>query len=163
MNILENTQGAPSKEKLVVMQGPLSEILYRALNDVYQKGGEQEQYDFSLETVAQDVEIGKAVMNEGSLQGPTLPTYMVYGVDKMDVEPEHISEVKSIVEGPAAPVLVLFSDKDAILSKDNQVMAPKIGLEGYHTSLNSALEAYVESKGGIVVHSLESLMTVLTR
>ena len=162
MDLLEQSLRKPnekSEEKLIVMHGPLSEMIYRALNGVYIKGGEESDYDFSLESQAQEAELSAKAIEQIDDQGDETPDYVVFGVDKLQVEPETIIEVKNLLdEKDVETTLVLFTNHDSKSSSDESITAAASNKDGYYSHMTNALESYVQSRGGVVIKDIHTLI-----
>lgn len=157
--------GDNDKEKTIVMRGPLSEIIYRALNVYYDKDRDEDDM-ITLESQAQEVVVfRKKIDADGQVQISSEPTYTVYGVNKLAVEPEDIVEVKRFIdasklEDPSR--FILFVNVDPRLTGDFEDTNSKTDYISL-CRLDRALEDYVQARGGQVVYSLETLKDSLVQ
>lgn len=164
MNLIEQSLASDAREdKLIVMQGPLSEILYRALNKVFDKKGEESDQNLSLETLAQD----EAILEGSRQQSPDEPNngspeYVVFGIDKLQVEPENIVEVKNIINNKKSNQdVVLFLDSDSHASKDTEQMSAHSNLNGAYSEMSQALEAYCKERHVPIFYHSDALFKFL--
>lgn len=164
---LDEENQVEDEDKDIVMEGPLSEIIYRALNVAYSK-----QKDYALESQSQDATIIKSVAEQGQRETLTGRDYVVYGVSRQHVRPEDIVEIKQINKELKDPsrMLVVISQKGAngtnmdahtpvqeyqFLDYDNEgdnYIAP------YQDSLANALESYLQASQ---IKSTNSLKDVI--
>lgn len=137
-----------SSEKLIVMKGPLSEILYRALNIVYAKGGKEASLkDYALESIAQDIVIAKTLIeNIQDDDSDRDPDYIVFGVSKDDIEPETLVEVKSIINEKPENTKFILMITDKPESTDQVAVPIQSNMDGKISSMTAALEALVETE-----------------
>lgn len=134
-------------EKLIVMKGPLSEILYRAMNILYAKdGAEASRNDFALESIAQDVVIAHSLVESISEDDTARkPDYVVFGVSQNEIEPETLVEVKNTLnenDENTKFVLMVTSNADSKDLSDNPIQS---NMDGRISSMTAALESLVQT------------------
>lgn len=153
----------PEKEKLIVMHGPLSELIYRALNGVYAKNGDEAMSDLSLETIAQDEVLADKILeaNQEKEDEPESADLVVFGINKTEVEPETFVEVKNILStNKNNATFVLFTNDDSYNSKDIADHAPQSNMNGHYSNMVAALESYVKNHNGLICHSVRELTNI---
>lgn len=144
---IDDTQ-KEQEEKLIVMKGPLSELLYRALNILYAKSGENKDLDYALESQAQDVVVSRSVIesvNDGVDDSDV--DYVVFGVTKNSVIPETLVEMKNILsekETDTKVALLVVDDPDSKELNDTAVMS---NYNGSVSSMTAALESLITNQG----------------
>lgn len=143
---LENKEEKDLNDKTIVMHGPLSDILYRALNIAYSKKNDDVQLtDYAIESIAQDVVIANNILEAANSDtGNDDYDYFVYGVNKMDVDEETVKEVKSFLDDNVEKdVIVLITDDN--LSTDtieNPIQKNVLDNESVITSLESVIQEH---------------------
>lgn len=169
MDLLEQSlqkKEEPSDEKLIVMHGPLSELIYRALNGVFAKKGDESNYNLSIETLAQDSDLAAKVIENSEfddINNNEVPDYVVFGVNKSEVEPETIVDVKNILTNKDTDTtLVLFTNDDSHNSKDLSDTAVASNKNGQYTNMSQALESYVQYHGGKIVRDMKTLIAFVS-
>lgn len=133
-------------EKLIVMRGPLSEIIHRALNIVYNKDSEEAQLkDFALESIAQDIVIAQNIIESVTNDETNKDAdYVIYGVSKNEVEPETLVEVKSILEdrtNNSEFIMMISDNQDTTDLTDNPIQS---NVDGKVSAMSTALESLIE-------------------
>lgn len=159
---LEGTDLEEDKKEVptLVMRGPLSEIIYRALNIEYDKEREENEEALALESQAQDAVIFKSFLDgaRGTDQG-TPNIYTVYGVSKNEIQPETLVETKQAIDDqnlvePSNMFLYVHADEKGNVS-DTQLTSKRL--------LQEALESMVVEAGGRVFTRMEDLLACIAR
>jgi len=163
---------APKNEKLIVMQGPLSEVIYRALNVVYDKKGDEAEYDTSLESAAQDVVVAQRVMEKWLMDEVNAapdeyerPDLIIYGVEKRDVDEQNVVELKNILDNKNkdTDIILVTRDYDTLAKVKSTAIINQVQgqTESTNLALVQSLESMVTAYGGRIFHSIRSACDAL--
>lgn len=126
-------QTPDSQDKTFELRGPLSNTIADALEDVYSKDNAQnDQINYALESAAIDDDL----LNSNQQTDSEQPDLIIYGVNKTDIQPETLVEVKSLLDTKQPEqdvVVVVESPSQADVSDVTKTL---------YTALESLVDTY---------------------
>lgn len=162
---IKGDPGSDDKETTIIMEGPLSEVLYRELNSVYAKKGSEALNDLSLETlVTQSNLILEKHNHTPNEPNDGAPEYVVFSINRLEIEPQNIVQVKNIIEKNTSPnPVILFTNKDSDFSSSESDTAIVEHKSENSEKMAQALESYALEHGAVIVHYPVDLLNIILR